>query len=282
MAWIEGKIAENLADVLGFFITWVLPFIIVFGAIWLGYRLKDLKIAPSVSIDNLAKVTTDILNKIHEKDWKLKNPAVKQYLTLFSLKDFRELWDNYATIQNKDAYKSIKKELGGKKLKKDKIQRRSQIDNLQQRLSAIIKPEEWTLKDLTKLTSFLEQFPKTQNNAYQGIGKRRETDKRWQALFLSLNNLKIEHAQVFTDEELNQMLDEYLDTSKVAVTTSMFAELLEKYITIDIMPTEYLVSGIEDASIKIRNRMSELLEDISKKITELERQQRKINGWELK
>ena len=41
MAEIEGRIAENWQTYLGFFITWILPFLIVFGAILFGYRLKQ-------------------------------------------------------------------------------------------------------------------------------------------------------------------------------------------------------------------------------------------------
>jgi hypothetical protein len=183
------------------------------------------------------------------------------------------LWDTYATAHNQETYQSIKKDLGRKKLRTDKIQRRKQIDNLHERLKPITKQEGWTLEELKKLTSFLEQFPKTQNDTYKGIGKRRETDRRWQSLFLSLNKIRTEHAQIFADEELAQMLGEYFDNSKVAVTVSMFIELLETFVPSELFPTEYLESGIEDSSIKISNRMTELLEDISKKITELEKQE---------
>ncbi len=44
MGEIGGKIAENFQSILGFFITWVLPFIVVIGAMWLGYRFKNPKI----------------------------------------------------------------------------------------------------------------------------------------------------------------------------------------------------------------------------------------------
>jgi hypothetical protein len=40
MGQMEGWIAERL----GFFVAWVLPFVVVFGAIWLGYWLKSPKI----------------------------------------------------------------------------------------------------------------------------------------------------------------------------------------------------------------------------------------------
>jgi len=43
MGEIEGKIAENFQNILGFFIAWVLPIVVVFGAMYLGYRLKNPK-----------------------------------------------------------------------------------------------------------------------------------------------------------------------------------------------------------------------------------------------
>ena len=43
MELIEGKIVENLSNALSFFIVWILPFVIVFGAIWLGYWAKGLR-----------------------------------------------------------------------------------------------------------------------------------------------------------------------------------------------------------------------------------------------
>lgn len=46
MGEIEGKIAENWQSCLGFFISWILPLIVVFGAIWLGYWAKKPKLVP--------------------------------------------------------------------------------------------------------------------------------------------------------------------------------------------------------------------------------------------
>ncbi len=40
MGEIGDVITENSQNILGFFITWVIPFIVVFGAIYLGYWLK--------------------------------------------------------------------------------------------------------------------------------------------------------------------------------------------------------------------------------------------------
>ena len=68
------------------------------------------------------------------------------------------------------------------------------------------------------------------------------------------------------------MIDEYFDNSKVAVTGKMIIELIETLIPGDLLPTQYLEGGIEDANIKISNRMTKLLEDISKKITKLKSQ----------
>lgn len=223
-------------------------------------------------IDDLGKVVSRILSKIHQRDLKLRNAARKQYLALFGLEDYKELWHNYAVTQNEEAYESIKKELGRKKLKKDKTKRRKQLDDLQQRVTPIIWQEGWTLEAGIRLASFLEQFPKTQNGRYQGLGKRRESDRKWQGLFRSLNNLRLEHTEVFADKELAQMITEYFDNSKVCANLTMLIEVIEKLVPSDLMSTEYLVSGVEDANVKMGNRMAELLEDISEKIRGSERQ----------
>ena len=254
------------------YLVWVLLGVGLAIASSLTHReLKKSKEKPQT--DNLGWIVVDILKKIHERDLKLKNAAKKQYLTLFNLNDFIELWDNYAiTRGGGEIYESIKREFAEKELEKDKIQRRKQIDDLQERLNTIIEPKEWTLEEYIKLASFFENFPKTQNGVYRGIGRRRETDRKWQASFHSLNNLRLEHAQVFVNEELTQMIDEYFDNSKIAVTGRMIIELMETLVPRDVLSTQYLEMGIEDANIKISNRMTKLLEDISKKITEAERQ----------
>ena len=51
MGIIGGEIVENLAIILSFSITWVLPFVVIAGAIYLGYRLKNppLKLMENIS-----------------------------------------------------------------------------------------------------------------------------------------------------------------------------------------------------------------------------------------
>lgn len=53
MGEIEGKIAENSQSILSFVIAWVLPFAVVFGAIWLGFWLKRLTEKPSIPATNI-------------------------------------------------------------------------------------------------------------------------------------------------------------------------------------------------------------------------------------
>ena len=275
LPYTDYPISQNLARVL----FWVSVGILVFGGVIIiiafsRHSQKESKEKPQTgNTDNLERVVVSILNEIHKRDVKLKNAAKKQYLKLFNLKDFTELWDNFAITRSGQTYESIKKEYEEKEVEKDKIQRRKQIDELQQKIDTIIVVQDWTSEDYAKLASFFENFPRTQNGAYLGVGRRREINRKWQSLFHSLNNLRLEHAQVFADKELTQMIEEYFDNSKIIVTLKLIIELIETLIPSDFLPTEFLEGGVEDASIKVSNRMTKLLEDISKRITELERQQ---------
>jgi len=56
--WVMGELQEmintNLSTAVSVFITWVLPFLLIFGAIWLGYRIRNpkLKTIPDMSMVN--------------------------------------------------------------------------------------------------------------------------------------------------------------------------------------------------------------------------------------
>lgn len=277
LPYTDYQISQGLARVLFWTSIAALLLGIIFIIIAL-IRYKQKASQEQSQKGNLGDAVANILNKIHQRDLELQNSAKKQYLALFSLKDFKEVWDNYGITQNEEVYESIKVELGEEKLKEDKIQRRKQFDDLQRRLDPISKPG--GLKESVRLASFLEQFPKTQDDKYQGIGKRRETDKKCQTLFRLLNSLRLEHAQVFADKELAQMIDEYFDYSKVAANVIMWIALNEEFVPSDVVFTDYLVSGIEDSDMKISNRITGLIEDISRKTTELERQQYKEDKTE--
>lgn len=63
--WVMGQMEGWIAERLGFFVAWILPVIIVFGAIWLGYRIKTSKIVPDVAEDsNIQKEQTNYIDKI--------------------------------------------------------------------------------------------------------------------------------------------------------------------------------------------------------------------------
>ena len=265
MGWVEDKIAENISSAIGFIIVWILPLIIILGAILLAYRLKEQK-------NNLAKVVVGILMKIHKQDYQLANSAKKQYITLFGVKELTELLETYAATHYPENYESAKKYAGKKKLKKDHIKRQNQIDGLFQSFFPDTYQEGFTFEELSQFISYFEQFTKAQNGAYCGIGNRRATDKRWQKLFNKLNNLKIEYAYLFTDEELNNMIDDYIKNSKITVSVDIFFQLVQKLFQMGLMPTKYNESGIEDLNVAIKSYMNKLLKNIAIKITELENQ----------
>lgn len=246
---------------------WLLPVIglvLALVIVWQGRQA-------TTSTDNLARVVVSILKGIHKRDIKLINKTKKQYLSLFNIVDYEELWEQHSIAHSPEIYASLKKDLEGKVLSNDTVQRQKQLDDLFKRVGPVVNQEPWTLNSATKLASYLEKYPNTKNKEYKGIGKRRTSDSKWQNLFRSLENLKIEHVQVFNNKELNKMLDEYFDYSKVVVSLHMLIEIHETLNSGNLSPTKYLESGIDDYGTKLTNRMTELLGDIDSKIVELQK-----------
>jgi uncharacterized membrane protein (DUF485 family) len=230
----------------------------------------------------IAKRVDSILEKIEKRDLQLKDAAVKQYKALFSVNDLLALCNSIAStdIEYVEFRKSIEVEDENKELKQDKIERRQQIDNMFERLLPICE-KEWTLERLIANGNKLDIFPKMQNSRYKGVKTRRENDKRWRKLFASLSNVKGEFPDIFIDNELDSMIDEYIDMSFGGSSRCFFAEIATWYIPVEIQPTAFIDAGIYAPYTEIQNQMVKLRLDISNKIieiaSELDKEQKPIS-----
>ena len=114
MGLLGEGIAENLSDVIGFSIVWVLPFLVVFGAIWFGYHLTGSRTSSGavrdisqITLDEAAKSKiTDLMVSVNELDDKMNrffNEAlhdedrVVKYQSLLDSPEFSDLWDKYSS-----------------------------------------------------------------------------------------------------------------------------------------------------------------------------------------
>jgi hypothetical protein len=218
----------------------------------------------------VAKHFVCILEKVEKRDLRLKDAAVRQYKTLFSRNDLLALCNSIASTDNEyvEFRKSIESDGESKELRKDTIERRKQIDSAFERMRPIYE-KQWTLQRLVANANKLDRFPKIQNSSYNGIKTRRERDKRWRKLFANLSSVKEEFPEIFIDNELGSMIDDYVDMSFGGASKCLFAELMNWYIPVDCQPTAYIDSGMYAPHTTIQNEMVQLRLDISNKIIEL-------------
>jgi len=248
--------------------------ILISLGVWLlirAYRHRD-KLTTEVGKTQayILTKTKSILTQLHKRNLKLKEKAVKQYLTLFNFKDFWELCNNLTTTmtEHKALFGKVKKDVGRKKLSKDMIKKRQQIDGLWGKLSPT-REEELTLDKLLAWGHLWDKLPSIQNAKYKGITRLREKDRQWNKLFGELNNMKVEFADIFVDESLDKMISDYIDYSFGGSSFQLFADLFNKFVPVEIQPSEFIKSGAYDPRVAIENRMTKLLEDITNRIKEL-------------
>jgi hypothetical protein len=258
-------------------VGWLFWVTIPIGLVMLGTSVWAI-IKTGKSITYETKQYSDISNRLrciledlHKRHLQLKDKAVIQYLSLFSLVDLLELCqeignsiDGYPSL-----YADMKKELGRKRLKKDKIKRRHQVNGVFDRLKPLLENEEWRLEKTVALGNELDSFPKIKNRNYEGIKTRREKDKRWKKLSNNLSKLQLDYPDIFTDKELEKKIVDYIDYSFSGSSICLFAELLNKYSSVDIQPSEYIESGVYFPAMTVDNRMTRLLTDIINKVESL-------------
>ncbi|MFC1953451.1 hypothetical protein ACFLWR_04905 [Chloroflexota bacterium] len=139
MGQLQGWIAEKL----GFFIAWILPFIIVFGCIWLGYYIRSKKVkAPKNDVNNNNYVDKIIVDS--------KVPAVLEITdTLQKMADYQD------TCLNKLLNKKIKRP---KLLKiRKSLQARLNMDVKDSKLGNSVKID-IIQKEMKKLGMYTKDF----------------------------------------------------------------------------------------------------------------------------
>lgn len=145
MGEIGGRIAENWQPFLSILIAWVLPFIVVFGAIWLGYYLKSskdsLKGKPAIIQKEMREDTT--FSQIHDLEMgkhitkivELLNIFKKQLLTEVSKKskvlslqvsiekqrEFPQVWEHCPSINKAGLNLRLSRILYEAKLKSNSV-----------------------------------------------------------------------------------------------------------------------------------------------------------------
>lgn len=233
---------------------------------------KDLHLHKST---NISKDIIDILSKMHKRTLYLEKKVAKQYRRIFSYSDYQNLWGNpaFKTILMPTQVEIIdneRKRTKRRKLSNDSIKSRKQVDDVFQHLEPITKME-WSLEKVVELGNLLDRLPNAQNAKYKGIIQRREKDRHWGRLFKRLNKIKVTYADIFTDKDLEKMVNDYIDWSFAGSTLLLTADISKAFIPVDIQPSAFIKSGASNPYITIENRMTQLLEDIANRINELYR-----------
>ena len=172
-------------------------------------------------------------------------------------------------VKDKTVIAGVRKDAGKKKLKKDKAKKRRQIDDLFDKVNQMIQVE-WNLEKLLEFSNEMRKLPNEQNSKYEGIKARRGTDKKWNKLFDKLNNLKLQHSDIFADKELGKMVNDYIDYSFGLSSLCLAIDIYNKNVPIELQPTKYIDSGLYHPYVKLSNHMTQLLNIIANKIDDLQ------------
>jgi hypothetical protein len=237
---------------------------------------------------NISKYVTDILVKMHKRTLALEKKTVTQYLDLFNVSDFLELWNNpsLAMPEHKTILSNEKRRVRRKKLSRDMAKRHEQIDDVFNHLNPIIEVG-WSLEKAVAIGHSLDRLPNEQNTKYKGIIQRREKDRRWNHLFKKLNKTKVAFAYILADKDLEKMINDYIDWSFAGSSLLFLADVFNKFVPVGIQPSVFINSGASSPYVKVEHRMTRLLEDITNKINELyrnnieERNGKRENGKSL-
>ena len=223
--WIMGQMEGWIAERLGFFVAWILPFIVVFGAIYLGYRIRNPKSTPA-KIDDLGKKEiipksdnlTDTLTSMHRrlvelqkekashtkirfKQWEKVMPTLADRMGVIELKD----WPKYQKNTRKRLLKATPKRNFKRRFSlKEKNKYREKVYIAVLSVASEIKKElfqkkEWTLEDAVKVSEWLDGYR-------WGVKELRDTDPHWDALFKSISHFS-------KDEKLSGLIQKHIDLS---------------------------------------------------------------------
>ncbi|MBA7601243.1 hypothetical protein ES703_08310 [subsurface metagenome] len=214
MGKIGELITENWQLFLSFFIAWVLPFIVVFGAIWLGYYLRSSRNGLKGKATGIQKDTgndltlVEILTEMHKQMMHLKAVRLKQPFDKKQFEDavplfFDKLgliklndWDTY----EKKIAKRIKHRIPKSPERQAKFGWRYKVTSeAQEIVRELVSSREWEIEDGVKAGKHLDSL-------YIGLGELRDKSEEWQGLFEKMR-------PYLTDASLRELIDKHISCS---------------------------------------------------------------------
>ncbi len=288
MGEIEGYLVRNLQYSLGFFITWILPFIIVFSAIWLGYRFRNPK---------GKKQSTNIQTKLYDKSENLTDTLTAMHRRLVELQkekasrtkvSFRQFKTYIPTLAhkmgtvklsewpkfNKDVKRKIQAKVPKVKFRiisspRDWIFNRAKYEEYKERVyqaglavasenkDQLFGLKEWTFQDAEKASDWVDGYD-------WGIQKIRDNDSEWDMLDKSISHYN-------RDGKLRELIQKHIDLSHIYANISLVISYTENFRkdSFSFMLHEILV-GSPISPGKAETALEEILGDIDKRLEEIQ------------
>jgi len=270
--WVMGEIgemiAENWQSYLGFFITWVLPFIIVFGAIWLGYHLRSSKnglktkaVVTRKDTDN-GLTLVDTLAEMHERMMHFKDIRLRQRFDKKRFEDACPLFfdrlgiikaSDWSTFERRVA-KRIKHHVPKSPEKKARIVWRYKvIGEAKEIVKELVNSKDWQIDDLVKAGGHLDSI-------HVGLGELRDNDEQWQDLFKVVKPYT-------TDSILRGLIDKHVSHSYAFCSTLLaisYGNRLPKHEFGRMLCSALTSSNISPDKIEIA--LGEILEAVVKRL----------------
>lgn len=273
--WVMGEIgemiAENWQSYLGFFITWVLPFIIVFGAIWLGYHLRSSKnglktkaVVTRKDTDN-GFTLVDTLAEMHERMMHFKDIRLRQRFDKKRFEDACPLFfdrlgivkaSDWSTFERRVA-KRVKHHVPKSPEKKAGIVWIYKvIGEAKEIVKELVSSKDWQIDDLVKAGGHLDSI-------HMGLGELRDNDEQWQDLFKVVKPYT-------TDSILRGLIDKHVSHSYAFCSTLLaisYGNRLPKHEFGRMLCSALTSSNISPDKIEIA--LGEILEQVEHRLEEI-------------
>jgi len=268
MERIEDIITQNWQTYLSVFITWVLPFIIVYLAIWLGYNLKNPKgglwgkksIAPQSVNSNLP--LTEILTAMHDRMMQLKDARLRQRFDKKRFEDACPLFFDQLGIVKAGDWDIFERRVA-RRVKRlvpkspekiaSMIWRYKVVGEAKEIVKELVSSKDWQIDDLVKAGGYLDSI-------HMGLGELHDNDEQWQDL------LKMARPYM-TDSILRGLIDNYISHSYAFCSTLLvisYGNKLPKHEFGRMLCSALTSSNISPDRIEIA--LGEILEGITKRL----------------
>jgi hypothetical protein len=237
MGEIERYLASNIQASLGFFISWILPFVIVFGAIWLGYYIHKSRKQPDIKAKPYEKSEslTDTLTAMHRRLIELQKEkashtrvSLKQldkaswiFLNRFGLVPLRDR-QKFLLEMKRRIRKGIHRPPFRRSLRVTFIQWAEYRARIRERgitvglemQRELIASRKWELADAVRAGVWLDDFG-------WGVKRMRDNDQRWSYMWKSISDF-------LRDGTLRKLIDEHIDLSYAYNNVSLMGHYSEK------------------------------------------------------